>query len=352
MKWGDRKRDGDPILAVWAEYSLWYGWWHLIEFAERKPHRPEWRDRYIPDSDGTVRGDVYKDESSARDAVAALNPVLFAAIEHRQLDPQIKQSLQLKASKALQAKQRLHNEETLMLQEGKRKHSADARPSAPELILPEKSEEYRDALAAQLFEMPYLQIAMFGKGHGCRGLRRREGNQWGEPFYLNKRGAVAAHRARIANAYGYSGTAHWGKTKAAIRVDLLPRANQLLKLASVQRLLDEALAKGEHVLVSGNIVFWYEPSGSVGWQVKTVLPSDENDGTAIWDAGEIVSKNHGRIVVLPYTKEDGEMVSGHTKNAPNDGPAMPRHPKHYVKVPFKRLESDLMIGLLGELPYE
>ena len=352
MKWGDHKRDSDPILAVWAEYSVWYGWWHLIEFAESEPHKPEWRDRRIPDSDGTVRADVHNDESAAREAAAALNPILFAAIEGRDLDPNIKQSLRLKVSKALQAKQRLRDEESLMLQEGKRRHAADERPSASELILPEGSEKYRNELAAQLSEMPYLQVAAFGAGYGGRALYREKGYQWTKPYSLSRKAATAARRARIANAYGFSGAAHWGKTKAAIREILLPRANQLLKLASVQQMLDEALARGERVLVSGNVVFWYEPDGSVGWQVKTVQPSDEDDGTAVWDAGEIVSKNHGRIVVLPYTKEDGEKVSGHTKNAPNDGPAKPRHPKHYVTVPFKRLSGDLMIGLMGELPYE
>jgi hypothetical protein len=77
---------------------------------------------------------------------------------------------------------------------------------------------------------------------------------------------------------------------------------------------------------------------------KTVLESRHK--------GTILSKNHGRIVVLPYIKENGERVQGHTKNGPHDGRATPRHPDDHVELPFEALDGDLMIGLFGELPYE
>ncbi|WP_198406649.1 hypothetical protein [Paracoccus yeei] len=57
-------------------------------------------------------------------------------------------------------------------------------------------------------------------------------------------------------------------------------------------------------------------------------------------------------MVLPYIKENGEQVRGHTKNGPNDGRALPRHHDHYVEIPFSLYGGDLMIGLFGELPYE
>lgn len=53
-----------------------------------------------------------------------------------------------------------------------------------------------------------------------------------------------------------------------------------------------------------------------------------------------------------YIKENGEKVQGHTKNAPHDGKALPRHPDQYVTLPFEFLDGDLMIGLFGELHYE
>jgi hypothetical protein len=121
----------------------------------------------------------------------------------------------------------------------------------------------------------------------------------------------------------------------------------------VRRLLDEALAAGTQALVLGNFVFWYETQGQVGWIVKA-LGSSKASGEAdvVWEAGRIVSKNHGRIVVLPYVKENGEHVTGYTKNVKGDGPALPRHPAQYVEIPFERLEGDAMIKLFGELPYE
>jgi hypothetical protein len=120
----------------------------------------------------------------------------------------------------------------------------------------------------------------------------------------------------------------------------------------VQRLLAEALSRGERVLVSNGIVFWYEQDGGVGWQVKETSSTRESEGATIWKEGTIRSTNHGRLVILPYIKENGEQVRGHTKNGPNDGRALPRHPDHYVDIPFSLYDGDLMIGLFGELPYE
>ncbi|MBU2894583.1 hypothetical protein KO495_14830 [Colwellia sp. D2M02] len=86
--------------------------------------------------------------------------------------------------------------------------------------------------------------------------------------------------------------------------------------------------------------------------MKRILSEAEKSGNTLWRRGTILSKNHGRIVVLPYEKENGEFVQGHTKNAPHDGKAKPRHPKEYVNLPYEVLEDDLMIGLFGELKYE
>ncbi|WDM78321.1 hypothetical protein K6979_14265 [Xanthomonas cucurbitae] len=77
-----------------------------------------------------------------------------------------------------------------------------------------------------------------------------------------------------------------------------------------------------------------------------------SDGEALWREGTIISQNHGRIVVLPYIKEDGVKVKGHTKNAPHEGRALPRHPDDIVEIPFAEIDGDLMIGLDGELFYE
>jgi hypothetical protein len=100
-------------------------------------------------------------------------------------------------------------------------------------------------------------------------------------------------------------------------------------------------------------VFWYEESGTPRWIVKeTASTSSGENGDTFWHEGTIISKNHGRIVVLPYIKANGQKVQGHTKNSSHDKKALPRDPDEYLELPFEILEGDLMIGLMGELPYE
>ncbi|MFP1681582.1 hypothetical protein ACLD0W_03670 [Alloalcanivorax sp. C16-1] len=134
---------------------------------------------------------------------------------------------------------------------------------------------------------------------------------------------------------------------------LRPRANKLLQLASVKRILNDARSRGLRVLVLGGFVFWFEDNKSFGWSVKTLGDSTNSEkGKTLWVEGRILSKNHGRIVILPYIKENGDHILGHTKNSPHDGKALPRHKDDYVELPFEMLEDDLMIGLFGEIKYE
>ncbi|VWB22691.1 hypothetical protein [Burkholderia stagnalis] len=352
MKWGDSKRDFDTILAVWPTYNPVFDAWVMEELVDNGELPPKWRDRRVPTEAGHVRLDVYLVKEAAHGSAAVLNAQFAAELQNRCGNEMVRQSLQLKVSKSLQAKERLADEESLMLSEAKRRHQSSPRPAASELVLDEASEIYRAELAAQLNEMPYLPVVLLGE-HGRRVIvyRTPDGN-WTKPYYVSKRSATEALRARIACGFGLNYRMHWGKAKANIRQILLPRANQLLQLASVQRMLADALARGERVLVCNGIVFWYEDDGTVGWQVKQTADTTDSEGATLWETGTILSKNHGRLVILPYIKEDGERVQGHTRNAPNDGLAKPRHPSQYVNIPFKKLQGDLMIGLLGELPYE
>jgi hypothetical protein len=204
-----------------------------------------------------------------------------------------------------------------------------------------------------LAEFPYVTGVRVGDLHERTAMAKSYVGVWDlvAKGNLNKR-VKFIERSKIASGFDLNPTEHWGEVKAKIRQVLLPRANQLLQLASVQRLLDEALARGERALVCNGVVFWYEPDGHVGWQVKSTDSGKPEEGTTLWTEGTIVSANHGRLVILPFIKDNGERVKGHTRNAPGDGPSKPRHPSQYVEIPFKVLNSDLMIGLFGELPYE
>ncbi|WNF45851.1 hypothetical protein RHP75_15910 [Pseudomonas sp. SG20056] len=260
-------------------------------------------------------------------------------------------SIQLKVTKQLQSCERIRDDERLMLQEAIRKHAAVG--VSPSFDLDPNSEQFRSVLSAQLQLMPYLREALVPDGNGIRRMVLTKQGTWTAlNGSVTEREAEIALRARIANGFGFDARDHWGKTKVKIRDVLLPKANKLLQLASVQRLLAEALAKGARALVCNGVVFWYEPDGGLGWQVKQASTTKDSEGATIWVEGTIYSSNHGRLVILPYIKENGEKVKGHTKNGPNDGPAKPRHHDHYVEIPFQKLEGDLMITLYGELPYE
>ncbi|MDK1396559.1 hypothetical protein [Pseudomonas protegens] len=348
MKWGNSKRDHDLILAVWPRFEPNYDYWQMQELAYREGDAPTWRARRVPTERGYVRSDVYSDEGTAKSTAESLNIELLSQIETI-ADPVTRQSLRLRAVKSIQAKQRLANEEKLMLAEAKQRASRDPRVSKGDLVLHPSAEIFRESLFQKLQDMPYLSLCQVAPRVHMEHLG---GNRWTVVFNGSTKGAEFALRAQIANGFGLSYRDHWGKVKGQIRKILLPRANQLLQLASVKRLLDDALRAGDRMLVCNGVVFWYEPDGDVGWQVKQTSQVESADGEAIWREGTILSTNHGRLVVLPYIKENGEQVKGHTKNGPGDGPAKPRHAKDYVEIPFKSLKDDLMIGLFGELPYE
>jgi hypothetical protein len=311
MKWGDSARDFDTALAVWPNYRPRFHNWLVQELVEQGDKAPVWRDRRVPTEEGRVRGDIYPDRKAAASAAIALNQILRDALAAREMDAVKKRSLQLKVEKSLQAKERLHDEEELMLAEARRRHAADPRPDPSAIVLPAESEPFRQELGEQLSEMPYLRVVMVGQP--ARRWHRSilylsHDNIWSKPYTAGERSAAIAMRARIANGFGFSADAHWGKTKANIRQILLPRANQLLQLASVQRMLAEALANGQKVLVSNGIVFWYEEDGDIGWQVKHITSTKESEGSTLWKEGTIRSINHGRLVILPYIKESGEQV--------------------------------------------
>lgn len=352
----DLNRDEATILAVWPSFQQYQERWFMEVLVENDDASLSWRDSVLKDDNGRHFSESYDDKEAAVRSAIDRNFVLEARVEAKTLDPLLKKSLQLKILKSLQSKQRLQNEEELMLKEAIRKHANSERPTIESIKLAPASEQYRNEVFDVLTVMPYLKIVRVGKS-GERKLNTltlyqdRDGT-WSKPYAAGDKAVKYAERAKIANAFGLPGHAHWGRTKATIRQTLLPRANQLLQLASVQHLLSEALARGELVIVSNGVVFWYEKSGQIGWQVKETSSTKDSKDTAIWKEGTICSTNHGRLIVLPYIKDNGEYVKGHTKNGPNDGKALPRHPDHYVDIPFKLYDGDLMIGLYGELPYE
>ena len=295
-----------------------------------------------------------QDRAAAEAAAEEARRALRINLDPERLNESGASSQSLKISKAVVSRKRLDDEESMMRTEAIKRHVATPRVPVGALVIDPRSEAYREEIITKTRAMPYLRTMMVGMLGTRAVVLSKDGVSWGQPWRRNSaHDAGVAARAEISEGFGFGPRLNWSTTKAEIRRILLPRANELLKLASVKRLLDEALAVGKRALVIGSFVFWYEREGEIGWVVKALGSSKAGgDGDTIWEAGKIISKNHGRIVVLPYLKDNGEHVSGYTKNVAGDGPALPRHPTQYVEIPFDRLEEDAMIKLMGELPYE
>lgn len=291
-----------------------------------------------------VRFDSFADALRAADA---FNDGVRERISEIDEDETTLQSLRLKVDKQLTSLRRRAQEERLMLNEAMQRHKDSPKPTADTLVMRDHHHLKSDLLAA-LQITPYVNHVVVD-----RVLLSFHQGQWCRQYVATAKTLEWGYREKIAAGFGLDGTAHWGRTKASIRQMLLPFASRLLQLDSVQALLAQARARGLRVVVLGAFVFWDEGGSIAHWVMKTAGGESESEtGNAIWHEGTIISKNHGRIVVLPYIKENGEHVQGHTKNAPHDGKAIPRAPSDYLELPFEILDGDLMIGLFGELHYE
>ena len=352
MKSLRRHRDRLPVLGCWPQPCVKYdAVWHMFELQLKPGGNVDWYLRRNEVANGGYGSITYRDYDTAVTEAKSTNLLLEHAVNDLALPFQQAESMRLKVQKALTAEERLMSEERLMLMEAVKLHGADPRPRLEDLTVLNGNDVLRVELHRRLLQYPYVQLVFLAR-YGA--LLEREGSfTWRNIRANSHRTGLYAYREKIARGFGMSGTDHWGQTKAAIRDALLPRANKLLHLASVKLLLADALHRGQRVLIVGSFVFWYENGNVPQWVVKQVGASSKSEtGEAMWLEGTILSKNHGRIVVLPYIKESGERVQGHTKNAPHDGKALPRHRNDYVELPFEVLKGDLMYSLFGELKYE
>lgn len=343
---------GYSLTALAMFPQPWYesGCYLMFEYKLKADGDLKWYKKFNEIDKHHFKAEIYNELKLAIVVSIKENIKLIKNIDTLDISDFEKNSLKLKVEKAVTALSRKINEELLMLNEAIRRNHDHLRKDLASLVVPNDDESIKIELSKILAQTPYIKLARINKCNVTLHLDKN--NHWIQVLHTSQT-AKYCYREKIARGFGYSGTEHWGQTKAAIRSILLPRANQLLQLASVKRMLDEALANGHKVLVSGNFVFWFEEKDQVGWTIKEVKNSDsEKDSNILWVKGKILSKNHGRIVVLPYIKEKGEHIQGHTKNAPHDGIALPRHKNEYVELPFEVLSDDLMIGLFGELKYE
>ncbi|HCI6896009.1 TPA: hypothetical protein NPP64_002364, partial [Klebsiella pneumoniae] len=262
---------GLPELAFWPQ--PWYetDLWYMYSLKLRTDGTLHWfkhhLERGIPPH---AYAHTYENYEDARKSAIEMNKNID--VDKYILSLPEKESLRLKVDKALTAKIRLMDEEQMMLNEATMKHTNDPRIFPEELILKPELESLREPLLDALNKRPYLRFVYLPRYQIC--LQLGENNTWERSNLISSRAAKIFYQERIARGFGLSGGAHWGKTKSAIRSMLLPRANQLLQLASVKRMLDEAIRNGKRVLVFSNYVFWYEDKNQVGWSVKELSESE------------------------------------------------------------------------------
>lgn len=341
-----------PNLTVFPFRQFRIGWtWQLKALKLFPDSQVSWKRYFYDNGNGHARSAIFNSYEEALAAADEFNQRTRERVAQAVADPVLQASTILKVEKTLTAARRIRDEEELMEREAVKRNAHLPRPALQDIELLSNVDSLRQPLHQELVRAPYLEMVALPNFNAY--LRRTNDQKWEMIGSLSPKLSQACLRELTARGFGFSGENHWGRTKAEIRSLLLPRANQLLQLASVRQMLAEARARGQRVLVCGGFVFWYEDDGQPRWVVKnTGGESTTEEGTTLWHEGTILSKNHGRIVVLPYIKEDGEQVQGHTKNAPHDGKALPRHRDQYVALPFEILEGDLMLGLFGELHYE
>lgn len=342
--------------AYWVrvKFDPYYGRWFLEDLTIGVTGEPRWVKRREPWKNGLMVPAFREDEATARADARRLSRELSPDIDLDNLSENGADSRSLKLAKAVVASIRHDEEQALMFAEAKRRNSGLLPPRLDQLTLSGGDDAELVELHGKLEALPYLRTATLGRGVVQSIYISQDGLAWRRATngYLSRRQAEIVHRARISDGFGISPFDHWGKTKAAIRKILLPRAIELLQLEPMKAMLAAALAEGKTAVVLDRFVFWYETDGGVGWTVKEVGdPSKSESDPAEWKQGTIISKNFGRIVVLPFTKDDGERVNGYTRNGPGDGPAKPRAPGQHKEIPFTRLSGDAALGLLGELPY-
>lgn len=243
-----------PSLDVWPEYWLEGQLWQIHEYKLRKDSSLGWYKGYITSERG-LKADVYPTFEAAIGIAKKRNCELSEHISKHGLSHEIGESIALKLEKAILSKSRLANEERLMLAEAVNRHKYSPRLFSQELILPDNCESLREPLFDLFNCMSYLKIVYLKKFGTV--LSKVGNNSWA-PINRNKASIRSAHRTKISNGFELSSSGHWGKIKANIRKSLLPRANQLLQLASVKRMLDNAMTHGQKVLVADGFVFLFE----------------------------------------------------------------------------------------------
>jgi hypothetical protein len=240
-------------------------------------------------------------------------------------------STELKERKEKERSERRAREDAFLRAKAAEKAAADAVVppvrEALSLVGHAASESVLERMAVELCEKPYLRhVLMYESGY----LRlyvsenRLAWKEWGQ-YETYERKRQIADRAVIADAFGMNPKDDWRKVRGALLKMLKPSNLDMLHQKDVQAALEKARAAGRTLVVIRQLAFlWDEEVGE--WLLREVERCDGATASkcTLWAEGPIESTNYGRIIVLPYLREDGTKVVGHTRNAAYQGRAEPR----------------------------
>lgn len=237
-------------------------------------------------------------------------------------------STELKERKAKERSERMAREDAFLRVKAAEKAAADGvLPPACEalsLVGQTASESVLERIAVELCGKPYLRHVLMDDGGYLRlyvSENRLAWKEWGQ-YETYRRKRRIADRAVIADAFGMDPKDNWLKVRGALLKMLKPINLDMLHRKDVQEALEGARAAGRTLVVIRQLAFlWDEEAGK--WQLREVERRDGATATSysLWAEGPIESTNYGRIIVLPYVKEDGTKVVGYTRSAPYEGRA-------------------------------
>ena len=201
--------------------------------------------------------------------------------------------------------------------------------SAPGGRWPSKNpKDVLDRIYEALVDQPWLRHLIVQEGEWPNLFVSDDGLRWQQD---NRILPVAARYeiARVSSlADAYGPVVDWAKPWHVIRPKLLTyikdKELDLLHRADVLAALGRAREMGKELVVFGNVAYqWIDGE----WRLREVVRRDRSgrgQGATLWLTGPIVSRNYGRIIILPFIKSDGTEVNGYTRNSPYEGEAPPR----------------------------
>ena len=137
-----------PVLAIWPEPLYIRGKWWMHVCRLMSDMTLKWDKSNPPE--------LFNSLEEALKITKQRNKKLLENISILPITLDLQQSIKIKVNKEIQRKERLVNEEQLMLQEAQRRAKTRRKPEINELTLPERSEKFRQTLHTQLSTMPYL----------------------------------------------------------------------------------------------------------------------------------------------------------------------------------------------------